>query len=397
MSFAVASSTAFDLSQALREVLTETDRQQNHQSIDLAIVYYSSAHISQAETIARAIHGHLQPRVLLGCSAESLVANRLEIENQAAIVLWTAHWDRQVQLEAFRLQAETTPDGLTILGWPDSILEANPNRTAVILFGDPFSLPVSESLLPAFNEDFPGIPLFGGIASGMNNPGELSLIYQDEAFRTGAVGVMISGPLRFHSIVSQGAKPIGEPKVITKGKDFFIMELSGQLPVNYIREVLLNLSEHDQQLCQRGGLMIGLAMSEFRDKFERGDFLIRPLQGFDPQTGTVVITDRIRVGQTVQFQLRDAESSDQDLLSMLHRSLTFGIKPQSALVFTCNGRGTRMFSEPHHDAKAIQDVFGPLPTAGFFAAGEFGPVGGNNFIHGFTASIVFFEDAPERY
>jgi small ligand-binding sensory domain FIST len=65
--------------------------------------------------------------------------------------------------------------------------------------------------------------------------------------------------------------------------------------------------------------------------------------------------------------------------------------PSGALLFTCNGRGTRMFSQPHHDADAIRRAFGPLPLAGFFAQGEIGPIGNHNFIHGFTASIALFE------
>jgi len=63
------------------------------------------------------------------------------------------------------------------------------------------------------------------------------------------------------------------------------------------------------------------------------------------------------------------------------------------LLFTCNGRGTRMFSQPHHDAAAIARALGPLPLAGFFAQGEIGPIGRQNFVHGFTASIALFEQA----
>ena len=66
--------------------------------------------------------------------------------------------------------------------------------------------------------------------------------------------------------------------------------------------------------------------------------------------------------------------------------------PAGGLLFTCNGRGTRLFSEPNHDAKAVRAAAGPLPVAGFFAQGELGPIGGQNFIHGFTASVVLFED-----
>jgi small ligand-binding sensory domain FIST len=64
----------------------------------------------------------------------------------------------------------------------------------------------------------------------------------------------------------------------------------------------------------------------------------------------------------------------------------------AALLFSCNGRGTRLFNQTNHDAGVVRAEAGPLPLAGFFAQGELGPVGGQNFIHGFTASVALFED-----
>ncbi len=67
-----------------------------------------------------------------------------------------------------------------------------------------------------------------------------------------------------------------------------------------------------------------------------------------------------------------------------------------ALLFSCNGRGTRLFEEPDHDVGVLRDRFGPIPVAGFFAMGEIGPVGGQNFVHGYTASVVLFEKSDQK-
>jgi small ligand-binding sensory domain FIST len=100
----------------------------------------------------------------------------------------------------------------------------------------------------------------------------------------------------------------------------------------------------------------------------------------------------VRVGQTVQFHVRDAEAADEDLVQLLEPDQRANPNPpQAALLFSCNGRGTRLFPEPNHDAGTIQEKVGPIPLAGFFAQGEFGPIGGKNYIHGFTASVAFFE------
>ncbi len=157
-----------------------------------------------------------------------------------------------------------------------------------------------------------------------------------------------------------------------------------------LREMYDALPEPDQRLLERGGLHVGLVASEYRESFGRGDFLIRNLHGIDRETGAVIVTDRVRPGQTIQFQLRDAASATADLKALLQADAAGQPRAGGALVFTCNGRGSRLFGVPDHDAAAVAEAAGPIPAAGFFAAGELGPIGGKNFIHGFTASVVLF-------
>jgi small ligand-binding sensory domain FIST len=152
------------------------------------------------------------------------------------------------------------------------------------------------------------------------------------------------------------------------------------------------LSPQEQRQFQQG-LHIGRVISEYRDVFQRGDFLVRNVIDRDRETGGLVITDRVRVGQTVQFHIRDADTADEDLHALLQLDLSaHEKKPSAALVFSCNGRGCRLFPQPHHDARAIRAEAGDIPLAGFFAMGELGPVGGQNFQHGYTASIALFEE-----
>ena len=133
-------------------------------------------------------------------------------------------------------------------------------------------------------------------------------------------------------------------------------------------------------------------MNEYQDTFARGDFLISNVIGAGADDGSIVIASQVRVGRTVQFHVRDAEAADEDLVQLLEPDQRANPNPpQAALLFSCNGRGTRLFLEPNHDAGTIQEKVGPIPLAGFFAQGEFGPIGGKNYIHGFTASVAFFE------
>jgi small ligand-binding sensory domain FIST len=204
--------------------------------------------------------------------------------------------------------------------------------------------------------------------------------------------VLLQGPVRLRAIVSQGCRPIGRPMIITRCQDNVIHELGGRAPLAQLQELWQTLDEGDRELLQQG-LHVGRVINEYQGEFQRGDFLVRNVVGLDRQTGALAITDRVRVGQTVQFHVRDAATADEDLHELLQIDLSAHEKrPGAALVFSCNGRGTRLFPEPHHDARTVRAEAGAIPLAGFFAAGELGPVGGKNFIHGFTASVVLFEE-----
>jgi len=99
----------------------------------------------------------------------------------------------------------------------------------------------------------------------------------------------------------------------------------------------------------------------------------------------------VRLGQTLRLQVRDAAAAHEDLMEALGReAAALGRPPAGALLFTCNGRGSGMFGTPDHDARAVDEAFSHAPTGGFFCAGEFGPVGGRNFVHGFTATVAVF-------
>jgi small ligand-binding sensory domain FIST len=261
----------------------------------------------------------------------------------------------------------------------------------VLLLGDPFTFPVDD-FLKQVNERNRGLRVVGGMASGAQGPGQNRLLLGEKVPDHGAVGVLFRSPVKVRSIVSQGCRPIGRHFVITRAKENLILELGGKPPVEQLQALWQELSPRDQQLF-RQGLHVGRVINEYRGEFQRGDFLVRNVLGIERDSGALAITDRVRVGQTVQFHVRDAETADEDLHALLQLDLSaHAQKPAGALLFTCNGRGTRLFAEPNHDAKVIRAEAGDVPVAGFFAQGELGPVGGQNFIHGFTASVVLFED-----
>ena len=355
--------------------------------VDLAFVFFSAHHLDSVEDLAAQVRDRLRPRVLLGCSAESVIEGSQEIEGEPALCLWAAHLPATV-LTPFHLSFEHAEGSFAVSGWPEEMPEPDSHPSFVVM-GDPFTTPV-EALLHSLAERYPGALAIGGMASAGHQPGTNRLLYNDTVLDEGAIVVALTGAVRIRTVVSQGCRPIGERFMITSAEQNVIHELSGKPALDRLREVFSLLSPSEQRQAERA-LHLGIVIDEQQEQFARGDFLIRNLVGADQQTGSFAVGDIVREGQTVQFQLRDGASASEDLHALLagERSIGKGA-PAGALIFSCNGRGQRLFRRPHHDATAIQESIGALPVGGFFAMGEIGPVGGNNFLHSFTASVALF-------
>jgi small ligand-binding sensory domain FIST len=390
MPFAAALSTLKDSTRALDEACTQALAGLGG-TPDLALLFFSRHHARSARELAGAAHERLAARGLIGCPGQGIIGNDQEVEEAPALCLWLARWSQPVGLSPFHLTLAHTPDGPSLLGWPDELHTADPAASVLLLLADPYTFPI-DVFLQEVNDAHPGLRVVGGMASGARGPGQCRLVLGEQVPGEGAVGVLLQGPLRVRTVVSQGCRPVGRHLVVTRGKENIITELGGKTPREQLKQLWQELSPRDQELV-RQGLHVGRVINEYQGQFQRGDFLVRNVMGFDGETGALAITDRVRVGQTVQFHVRDAETADEDLHELLQIDLSaHARRPAAVLVFTCNGRGTNLFAEPHHDARAIRAEVGPVPLAGFFAQGELGPVGGQNFIHGFTASVALFED-----
>jgi small ligand-binding sensory domain FIST len=349
---------------------------------DLAVVFFSSPHAGDAIEIATLVHTELAPGALLGSTAEAVVGGSREFARTPAVAVWAASLPA-TEVRTFGLEYAQTDDGGAFVGFPGDV----PEGATVLLIADPYTFP-ADDLLHRLNEDRHGLRVIGGMASGAPMPGGSRLLVDTEVRNGGAVGAIVHGAVHIDALVSQGCRPVGEPATVTDADRNVIRELGGRSPLERIRETFAAASDHERELMQRG-LHIGRVIDEYKTDFRRGDFLIRGVMGADPESGAIAVGDHVGVGETIQFHVRDAVSADEDL-----RELIGGVseKPSAALLFTCNGRGTNLFDAPDHDAQAVQQGFGGIPLAGFFCAGELGPVGGKNFLHGFTASLALFRE-----
>jgi small ligand-binding sensory domain FIST len=385
MRFAAAVSDAESTADAIAHVVEEV--KSSGLEADVVFAFFTAHHRADAENWVENMWLELDPQVMVGCSAEGVIAADREIERAPGIALLVGQLPG-VRLHPFHIGADDWRSMIVDPG--EKLVEriAYGEQTRAILgFGDPFTTPLNQ-FLPLLDAHAPGVPLVGGMASSARQAGENVLIRNDQVLSDGFVGVSLAGAVDVETVVSQGCSPVGRTLVITRAHDNVIEQLGGKPALQALRDMVEEMTA-DQRAMLSQGLLVGRAISEYRDSFGRGDFLVRNLMGVDQTSGAIALTDYVRAGQTVQFHVRDASTASEDLSQLLESQRQPHRPPASAaLLFSCNGRGTRLFDAGCHDISAARAAMPETPVAGFFAAGELGPVGGKNFIHGHTASFA---------
>lgn len=373
-----------DASVIADELLGSLQPQWTSESADVAILFVSPEFNGSLDVISDRVKQASRAAHVIGCSGESVIGPQREYDKEPAASLWLGRFP-QSRVSAFHITQSALENAQNPDDWR-ALLNRESNDGSAMLLGDPFSINV-KSLLEGLNQHLPGFRLFGGMASGSMAPGEATLTLDGELIDEGAVGISFEGGLRIETVISQGCRPIGSPYVITAGEKNMIAGLGGRKPLELVKEIYHSLPDADRELMGHG-LFVGRVIDEYKSEFVRGDFLIRNIMGADNDTGSIAVMDHVQVGSTIQFHIRDAATADEDIRAMLDPFT--GQAPKGALLFNCNGRGLRMYSDPDHDLGVIQSSLGAHPLTGFFAAGELGPVGGENFIHGHTASLALF-------
>jgi small ligand-binding sensory domain FIST len=354
------------------------------QSADLACVFVCGDDEAAVEEAARRAMRVADARTVLGCTASGVIGGDRGVEESSAVSAWAAVLP-SARLEPFRLETLRTEERLIVTGMP----EGRDDDVVGVLLADPYSFPV-DAFVERSGDVLPGLPLVGGLAGSVGGRGSVRLFLDNEVVDSGAVGVVIGGPIVAATLVSQGARPIGPTMVVTKAEENILYELAGAPALAKLEEIVTDLPDDEQELASRG-LLIGVAMDEYADEHERGDFLVRGVVGADTDRNALAIGDVVEVGRTVRFQVRDAGAADEELAELLDRFDLSSV--DGALLFSCNGRGRAMFPDSDHDIQVVRRMLGAGGVGGFFAAGEIGPVGGRNHVHGFTASILAFGPA----
>jgi len=338
---------------------------------DLAVLFTSGPHVASTPLVARAVRRLLHPGHLLGATAVATVAHRQEVEDGPSVVLWAG---RTGPVHPIRLDAHPT----------EPRLPARAGGGPVLLVADPFAFDAA-----ALAEGLDSVDLVvGGLASAARRPGGNHLVLDDDLFTDGAVAVALSCDLAAAAVVATGCRPVGDPMVVTAADGPLLRALAGRPALDRLEELLSASDEATRERLRRG-LHLGIVLDEHRESFGPGDFLIRGILGAQRESRSLAVGAELAVGTTVQFQVRDAEAASADLEERLDPFVA-----ETALTFTCNGRGSHLFGAPGHDAGRLVDSLETTDVAGMACAGEIGPVGDRHHLHGFTASTLLLGTRP---
>jgi small ligand-binding sensory domain FIST len=360
------------------------------ESLDLAVAFISPHYEESYERVAGLMAETLGAKHVFGCSGGGVIGNGMEVEQRAGISI-TAAVLPNVDINPFHLQVDRLPD-----------LDAGPDKWETligvtadkdphfVMLADPYSFPVQD-LLVGMDYAYPGATKIGGLASGASQQGGNALFLDEQVLRTGAIGLALDGNITVDTVVAQGCRPIGSPMRISKSDRNMLLELEGEVPMAVLRNLYQEVPKRDQELLGHS-LFLGVVMDELIDSPVQGDFLIRNVVGMDQSTGGLAIGEMLNEGQLVQFHLRDAETSTDDLQAVLDR---YAVEHREndipgALLFSCLGRGQFLFGKPNHDTDLFREKLGDVPLGGFFCNGEIGPVSGTTFLHGYTSSFGLF-------
>jgi small ligand-binding sensory domain FIST len=351
---------------------------------DLVLVFASGTHLAAPEATLEGVTSVLSSKALIGCGAGGVLGIGRELETGTGLAVWAASFDAGGRAVPFH--ATLSEDGLEpeISGLPELS-----QSTGVIMLSDAYSFP-TDTALALMSDHAPAVPVLGGISSARTPEGQGALFSGEQVLESGAVGVSLEN-VEMLPCVSQGAAPVGREVTITAAEGNMITELAGRPALETVEQIVTELTPEERALVA-GGLLIGIVIDGGKPDYEHGDFLVRGVLGADPESGSLAIGATVRTGQILRVHARDAQSAADDLRRALRlRVEAMGnVAPAGAIVFTCNGRGSAMFDVPDHDALAVRDELRGAPTAGFFAAGEIGPVGGRSFLHGYTATLAVF-------
>lgn len=283
--------------------------------------------------------------------------------------------------DSFRIFAsimDQTPDnGLgELLSTQESWLGDDRPGLAIV-HGDPRNVSLTEVVETLADRTAPF--LVGGLAA--SRIGEFPQI-ANKVIDGGVSGVLLKPEIEVITGLTQGCSPIGPLREITQAEDNVIREIDGRPAFEVFKEDIGELLARDLRRIA-GYIFAAFPMSNS----DTSDYLVRNLMALDTERGWVTVGEAVEPGRKLLFCRRDHAAAEQDMRRMLKDIKSRGgDQARAGLYYSCVGRGQNLFGSNSEEMKMIQEEFGDIPIAGFFANGEIS----RDRVYGYTGVLTLF-------
>lgn len=360
---------------------------------DWALVFTTFPHRAIYEEILNSVCRATHTKNVSGCSAVGVLSGTAEVEAEPAVVVLAVS-SPSVRAKSFivhELGAGGMKAGEEI---GDKLKNRCGRNSLLAILPDPFHIN-PELLFKGVESRLGSVPIVGAAASEDPRINDTFEFFGDTVASSAVSGFLLDGDFSYDIEITQGCQPVGPPCVVTKADKNLIYELDGETAYSVLSGRVSKSILDDPGSIMRL-LFMAFPPSHGVNDIAGGNYLVRNIMGFDPDTGVIGVAQHVNEGQKVAFTLRNPEMARQDLKHMLDR-----IKSRESpshpykfgLYFNCCARGSSLYGHEGIDTAYINNALGDVPIAGFFGNSEFAPLNGTNHLFTYTGVLVLFSEA----
>lgn len=384
---AVGVSTERNTARAALEAAAQVVEGLDGRGADWCVAFVSAEHREHLTALTESLSGALETPYVAGCSAAGVLVGDRDYENGPVLGVLAVGSD-QLLATPFLFHDEGD-HGLTAgvrLG--QRFAGSRGSDDLLLVWPDPFSVR-PDRLLQSVDAVLGGVPIVGGAASASGSEPTTFQFCGPECGETSVSGVRLGGRFRHVIGVTQGCRPLGEPRRVTRAHENFLLEIEGRPALEALRECAPagSLDELDWGLQF---LSVGLAPDPGVPRIDSGQYLVRNIVTADPDTGVLAIADTVEEGQHIVFVVREPAAARQDLAEMLERvsGQRTGLNYRFGFYFDCLARGRSLYQETGIDSALLAEALPGVPLLGFSCNAEIGPIRGRNSVFTYSGMLL---------
>jgi hypothetical protein len=237
------------------------------------------------------------------------------------------------------------------------------------------------------------LPMWGGGANKTGGWREPPHQYCDDEVVSGGVSyALLSGKAQASWAISHTVIPIGGERIVTRSQGNIIHEIDNKPAVEVLKEYLPENALADDRNWMDYANSLALcfrAPSYMKDE----EYVVRGVPAVKMADGSIIVQTEVQEGTSIWFSSRDKQklATGFDRMARQIKEQLGGEKPNLVLQFECATRGKMMLREREklQLQRRFRQSLGPdAPWAGYYCAGEIGPVEEHNNHHLYTSVVL---------